>query len=375
MDNLIYSLNATVPVFVVIVAGYIFKKIGWINDGFIKASNKLTFTVTLPLLLIQDMMNNDFLKKFDLTYVLFCFFVTLLCCIGTTIVTKIVMKDKSIIAEFVQASYRSSAAVLGAAFILNIYGDAGMLPLMIIGAVPLYNVYAVIILTVECPEKGAKQEKTLAKTLKGIATNPIILGIVIGAVVAIVRASYDKNYSEMKGGLGKILLAIFNIISKIYLTVVRGTPVVIQIMIMYYIIFATSNNKIFVAILSFGINSGAYVAEIFRGGIMSIDEGQFEAGRSLGFNYVQTMVYVIIPQAFKTVLPTLGNEFIVLLKETAVSGYVALIDLTRAGDIVRGATYQAFMPLFGVAAVYLIMVMFFSWLLGKLERRLRNDER
>ena len=203
----------------------------------------------------------------------------------------------------------------------------------------------------------------------------LILGIVIGAVVAIVRASYDKNYSEMKGGLGKILLAIFNIISKIYLTVVRGTPVVIQIMIMYYIIFATSNNKIFVAILSFGINSGAYVAEIFRGGIMSIDEGQFEAGRSLGFNYVQTMVYVIIPQAFNTVLPTLGNEFIVLLKETAVSGYVALIDLTRAGDIVRGATYQAFMPLFGVAAVYLIMVMFFSWLLGKLERRLRNDER
>ena len=203
----------------------------------------------------------------------------------------------------------------------------------------------------------------------------LILGIVIGAVVAIVRASYDKNYSEMKGWLGKILLAIFNIISKIYLTVVRGTPVVIQIMIMYYIIFATSNNKIFVAILSFGINSGAYVAEIFRGGIMSIDEGQFEAGRSLGFNYVQTMVYVIIPQAFKTVLPTLGNEFIVLLKETAVSGYVALIDLTRAGDIVRGATYQAFMPLFGVAAVYLIMVMFFSWLLGKLERRLRNDER
>ena len=203
----------------------------------------------------------------------------------------------------------------------------------------------------------------------------LILGIVIGAVVAIVRASYDKNCSEMKGGLGKILLAIFNIISKIYLTVVRGTPVVIQIMIMYYIIFATSNNKIFVAILSFGINSGAYVAEIFRGGIMSIDEGQFEAGRSLGFNYVQTMVYVIIPQAFKTVLPTLGNEFIVLLKETAVSGYVALIDLTRAGDIVRGATYQAFMPLFGVAAVYLIMVMFFSWLLGKLERRLRNDER
>lgn len=181
MDNLIYSLNATVPVFVVIVAGYIFKKIGWINDGFIKASNKLTFTVTLPLLLIQDMMNNDFLKKFDLTYVLFCFFVTLLCCIGTTIVTKIVMKDKSIIAEFVQASYRSSAAVLGAAFILNIYGDAGMLPLMIIGAVPLYNVYAVIILLLSVL-KRSKTGENISKNIKGIATNPIILGIVIGVI-------------------------------------------------------------------------------------------------------------------------------------------------------------------------------------------------
>lgn len=204
MDNLIYSLNATVPVFVVIVAGYIFKKIGWINDDFIKASNKLTFTVTLPLLLIQDMMNNDFLKKFDLTYVLFCFFVTLLCCIGTTIVTKIVMKDKSIIAEFVQASYRSSAAVLGAAFILNIYGDAGMLPLMIIGAVPLYNVYAVIILTVECPEKGAKQEKTLAKTLKGIATNPIILGIVIGVIFSALKIKFPPMLDNTVNNFAKI---------------------------------------------------------------------------------------------------------------------------------------------------------------------------
>ena len=204
MDNLIYSLNATVPVFVVIVAGYIFKKIGWINDGFIKASNKLTFTVTLPLLLIQDMMNNDFLKKFDLTYVLFCFFVTLLCCIGTTIVTKIVMKDKSIIAEFVQASYRSSAAVLGAAFILNIYGDTGMLPLMIIGAVPLYNVYAVIILTVECPEKGAKQEKTLAKTLKGIATNPIILGIVIGVIFSALKIKFPQMLDNTVNNFAKI---------------------------------------------------------------------------------------------------------------------------------------------------------------------------
>ena len=194
----------------------------------------------------------------------------------------------------------------------------------------------------------------------------VLIGVLLGFLIAIVRTTHDKT--------GK--LKILNVICRVYLTVIRGTPVVVQLMIIYFIIFGSVDiSKVLVAIIAFGINSGAYVAEIFRGGIMSIDEGQFEAGRSLGFNYVQTMVYVIIPQAFKTVLPTLGNEFIVLLKETAVSGYVALIDLTRAGDIVRGATYQAFMPLFGVAAVYLIMVMFFSWLLGKLERRLRNDER
>lgn len=203
----------------------------------------------------------------------------------------------------------------------------------------------------------------------------LLLGVAIGAVVSIIRTTYEKNYSEMEKGLGKFLLAIFNFISKVYLTVIRGTPVVIQIMIMYYSIFAASNAKVFIAVLAFGINSGAYVAEIFRSGIMSIDDGQMEAGRSLGFNYAQTMIFIIIPQAFKNVLPTLANEFIVLLKETAVSGYVALVDLTRAGDIVRAATYQTFIPLYGVALVYLILVMFFTWLIGKLERRLRNDER
>ena len=130
-----------------------------------------------------------------------------------------------------------------------------------------------------------------------------------------------------------------------------------------------------VATLAFGINSGAYVAEIFRSGIMSIDEGQFEAGRSLGFNFVQTMRYIIIPQAFKNVLPALANEFIVLLKETSVVGYVALQDLTKGGDIIRSRTFDAFMPLFGVALIYLIMVLFFTWLVGRLERRLRNSER
>lgn len=203
----------------------------------------------------------------------------------------------------------------------------------------------------------------------------LLLGVAIGALLAMIRSTYDKNYNEMKNGIGKVLIFIFNIIAKVYLTVIRGTPVVIQIMIIYYIIFASSNNKVMMAVLAFGINSGAYVAEIFRSGIMSIDIGQTEAGRSLGFNYVQTMLYIIIPQAFKNVLPALANEFIVLLKETAVCGYVALMDLTRAGDVVRAATYQPFMPLIGVAVVYLVMVMFFTWLVGILERRLRNDER
>ena len=143
----------------------------------------------------------------------------------------------------------------------------------------------------------------------------------------------------------------------------------------YYIILASSNNKLLVGMIAFGVNSGAYVAEIVRSGIMSIDPGQFEAGRSLGFNYVQTMRYVIIPQALKNVLPALANEFIVLLKETSVAGYIAMQDLTKGGDIIRGVTYSPFMPLIGVALIYLVMVMFFTFLVNKLERRLRNSER
>ncbi|MBR2062216.1 MAG: amino acid ABC transporter permease, partial [Anaerotignum sp.] len=173
----------------------------------------------------------------------------------------------------------------------------------------------------------------------------------------------------------KGILMILNLFSKVYLTVIRGTPVVVQLMIMYYVVMVSSTNKILVATIAFGMNSGAYVAEIFRSGIMSIDQGQFEAGRSLGFNFVQTMQYIIIPQAFKNVLPALANEFIVLLKETSVSGYVALHDLTKGGDIIRSRTYDAFMPLIGVAIIYLVMVMFFTYLVGILERRLRNSER
>ena len=203
----------------------------------------------------------------------------------------------------------------------------------------------------------------------------LILGVVIGVVIAIVRSTHDKNIETMRPGVGRGLLKFFNGICKLYLTVIRGTPVVIQLMIIYYVIFSSSNNGVLIGTLAFGINSGAYVAEIIRGGIMSIDNGQFEAGRSLGFNYVQTMSYIIIPQAFKNVLPSLANEFIVLLKETSVAGYVAVNDLTKGGDIIRGITYISFMPLIAVAVIYLIMVIFFSKLVSILERRLRKSER
>ena len=155
----------------------------------------------------------------------------------------------------------------------------------------------------------------------------LLIGVALGVVISLIRVSWDKNHTEMQGP-GRFFLGFFNALAKIYLTVIRGTPAVVQLMIMYFVIFASSRNKVMVAALSFGINSGAYVAEIIRGGIMSIDEGQMEAGRSLGFGYVATMRYIILPQAFKAVLPTLANEFIVLLKETAVAGYVGLTDVT-----------------------------------------------
>ncbi len=200
----------------------------------------------------------------------------------------------------------------------------------------------------------------------------LLLGVAIGVVVAIVRSSHDKIADEMRPGFSRVLLKVADAICRFYLTVFRGTPVMVQLMIMYYVIFASSRNGVAVATLAFGINSGAYVAEIIRSGIMSIDNGQFEAGRSLGFNYIQTMQHIIIPQAFKNVLPALANEFIVLLKETSVAGYVTVRDLTMGGNIIRSATYSAFMPLFAVALIYLVLVVFFTWLVGKLERKLQN---
>lgn len=205
----------------------------------------------------------------------------------------------------------------------------------------------------------------------------LVIGVVIGIVVAAIRSTYDKNGESMKirGGVGYYVLKVLNGICKLYLTVIRGTPVVVQLMICYFIIFASASNGIPVAMFAFGINSGAYVAEIFRSGIMSIDGGQFEAGRSLGFNYFQTMRHIIIPQAFKVVLPTMCNEFITLIKETSIAGYVGVADLTYAGDRIRGRTFSAFMPLIAVALIYLVLVIVLTWLVGKLERRLRRSER
>lgn len=199
-----------------------------------------------------------------------------------------------------------------------------------------------------------------------IAFCAALMGIVIGFVVAVIRSTHDKTGT----------LKIGNFICNLYLTIIRGTPTMVQLLIIYYVIFGSvSINKILVAILAFGINSGAYVAEIFRSGIMSIDNGQFEAASSLGLSYKKTFIYVILPQAFKNVLPALANEFIVLLKETSISGYIGLTDLTRGGDIIRSITYDAMLPLLVVALVYLVMVVILSALVKKLERRLRSNER
>ena len=218
--------------------------------------------------------------------------------------------------------------------------------------------------------------------VKGLGTTFLVtlgatlLGIFLGVIVALVRSTYDKTAAGMHPGFGKFILSLLNKISTLYLTVIRGTPVLVQLMIAYFVIFVSlAQYKTVIAIIAFGINSGAYVAEIIRSGIMSIDNGQFEAGRSLGFTYAQTLIDIIIPQAFKNVLPALANEFIVLIKETSVSCYIGLHDLTKGGEIIRSRTYTAFMPLLAVALIYLVIVMFFSRLVTILERRLRNSER
>lgn len=194
----------------------------------------------------------------------------------------------------------------------------------------------------------------------------VVIGIIIGFLVAIVRSSHDKT------GSLKVLNAVF----KVYLTIIRGTPTMIQLLIMNFVIFgAFSLDPVLVGGLAFGINSGAYVAEIVRSGIMSVDQGQFEAGRSLGLNYSQTMKSIIMPQAFKNVLPALVNEMIVLLKETSIVGYIGMMDLTKGAMLIQSRTYSAFWPLLAAALIYLILVMILTACMNKLERKLRTNER
>lgn len=207
--------------------------------------------------------------------------------------------------------------------------------------------------------------------LKGLGNTLIItiaallIGTVFGFLIAVVRTNHDRN-----GGL-----TVLDALCRLYLTIMRGTPVMIQLLIINYVIFKSINGKLFVAIVAFGLNSAAYVAEIVRSGIMAVDIGQFEAGRSLGLNYKQTMMSIILPQAVKNILPALCNEFISLLKETSISGYIGLMDLTKGGDIVRSLTFEPFLPLFAVALIYLLMVMGLSKVVNILERKLRNNER
>ena len=195
----------------------------------------------------------------------------------------------------------------------------------------------------------------------------VIIGIVLGFVIAIIRSTHEKNGN----------LKALNIFCKAYLTVIRGTPVLVQLLLMFFAFLpmAGVHSPLVAAVLAFGLNSAAYVAEIVRSGIMSIEQGQFEAGRSLGFNYIQTMRYIIIQQAFKNVLPALANEFIVLLKETSVCGFIGMIDLTRGASIIQSVTYEAFIPLMAAAIIYLILVMVLTSFVEKLERRLRVNER
>jgi His/Glu/Gln/Arg/opine family amino acid ABC transporter permease subunit len=197
----------------------------------------------------------------------------------------------------------------------------------------------------------------------------LLLGVVLGVVVAVIRTAHDQQ----RAGHKNVILGVFNAICKIYTTIIRGTPM--MVLIMSLVIFASSRNYTMIGILALGINSGAYVSEIVRSGLMSVDPGQMEAGRSLGMNYFTTMRFIVIPQAIKNILPALGNEFITLLKDTSLITVIGGKEMTYAAKAVIAKTYQGLFPLFGIALMYLLLVMLFSKLLGVLERRLRQSDR
>ena len=199
----------------------------------------------------------------------------------------------------------------------------------------------------------------------------LVIGVILGVAVAMVRTAHDQQ----RLGRRNVLLGLLNAVCKVYTTVIRGTPMMVQLLIWGFVIFKTSRNHTLVGIIGLGINSGAYVAEIVRGGLMSVDIGQTEAGRSLGLNYFDTMRYIVIPQAFKNILPSLGNEFITLFKDTSLVSAIGGTELVYFAQAVGAKTYEYMFPYLGIAAVYLIIVMILTWLLGKLERRLRQSDR
>ena len=213
--------------------------------------------------------------------------------------------------------------------------------------------------------------------LKGVGTTlwvtalALVIGIVLGVVVAIIRTAHDQQ----RPGKRNFLLGIINAICQVYVTIIRGTPMMVQLLIMGFVIFSSSRDFTTVGALTLGINSGAYVAEIIRGGLMSLDPGQAEAGRSLGLNYFDTMRFIVVPQAFKAILPSLGNEFIILLKDTSLITVIGGKELVYAAQAIYGRTYEQMFPLVGIAVIYLILVLIFSWLQSILERRLRQSDR
>ena len=213
--------------------------------------------------------------------------------------------------------------------------------------------------------------------LSGVGTTLMVtamalaIGICLGIVVAMIRSAHDQQ----RPGKRNPLLGVLNAVSQVYVTVIRGTPMMVQLLIMGCVIFSSSRNYTMVGALTLGINSGAYVSEIIRGGLMALDPGQAEAGRSLGLNYVDTMRFIVIPQAFKAILPALGNEFIMLLKDTSLITVIGGKELVYAAQAIYGKTYEQMFPLIGIACIYLVLVMIFSWLLSILERRLRQSDR
>lgn len=213
--------------------------------------------------------------------------------------------------------------------------------------------------------------------LDGVGTTLLVtamaltIGIVLGVIVAMIRTAHDQQ----RPGKKNVLLGAVNAVSQVYVAVIRGTPMMVQLLIMAFVVFSSSRNFTMVGALTLGINSGAYVSEIIRGGLMALDPGQAEAGRSLGLNYIDTMRFIVIPQAFKAILPSLGNEFIILLKDTSLITVIGGKELVYAAQAIYGRTYEQMFPLLGIACVYLVLVIIFSYLVSLLERRLRQSDR